>query len=179
MAMSSGSSQPLVLEYKQRRFDGGNEREMIEHIELQNQIFEQQRVATAWQMAGQQVPMYHQQPMHYPQPAPYPHAVQAPPMPQQTVAPAVAPVIKRTPVKDALYKAIILPYIELVLGLSGLLVGNIMFVPLMRNAAVRPEALQRDRQALIEQSWIVVRNSVKSILIAPFAVAKALVKRGK
>lgn len=171
--MASRYSQPLVLEYEQRRFDGGTEREMIEQIEWYQRVFEQQRLAM-----GTPLPHpYTQQsyPMANPVITP-PPSTTASVMPEET--PPVEPEKKKThSLKAKLYQAFIMPYVELVLGLSGVLIGNIMVFSLMKHAATHADVLRTERKALIEHSWAVVRSSVLGILIAPWTALRLCIQK--
>ncbi len=159
--MSSSSSQPLVLEYKKRRFDGDAEKEMIEQIELQHRIFEQQQLAsTGWP----QVHSYHPptiNPMTFPTENSRPN-----PQPSPSKAP------EKLNLSDKLYKAFVLPYIELILGLSGVFIGSVMFVSIMKGTAKGTDILKHERDILVKQSWIVIGNSLCNIFKSPWQALK-------
>lgn len=166
--MSSRYSQPLVLEYKKRRYDGGSEIEIIEHIERQYEAYEQQRMLNGWSMVTPP-PI---QPMAQP-----PMANVGQPGQPVPPSPPPAPVAKKLSFRDKLYKAFIIPWVELVLGLSGITIGMIMSVTLVKGATVNLEILKRERETLIRQSSVVVRNSVLGILFSPITAVKLCLSR--
>jgi hypothetical protein len=176
--MTSRSSQPLVLEYKKRRYDGGSEIEIIEQIELQYQAYEQQqRVAAA--AGAWPAPQYPVNPMGYPM---APQAPQQQPVQQQVAETPIPPpppaqTQQKLSFKQKMYKAFIMPWIELVLGMSGVMIGVIMSITMLRGDHPNLEILRQEQELLIEQSWCVVHNSVMGIFRAPFtAVALSLMK---
>lgn len=161
---SQSSQQPLVLEYKKRRFDGGPEIEQIEQIEYQYRLYEQQRLAAAWH-----APSYMGNPMAAPVPAygyPQQERPQAPPLPPQPRA------AEKVPMKVKMYKVFVMPCVELVLGLSGMLIGSIMMASMMKGASANPDVLQQERKALIDHSWTVVRASLGNIVKSPLVALR-------
>jgi hypothetical protein len=52
-----------------------------------------------------------------------------------------------------------------------------MVVTLMQGAAITPEILAQERQALVQQSWTVVRNSIGQMICAPFVAMGLLLKK--
>lgn len=169
--MASRYSQPLVLEYEQRRFDGGTEREMIEQIEWHQRVFEQQRLAM-----GSQFP-------HPYTPQPYPAANPVITPPPSTTASVVAeetpvkPEKKNRSMKAKLYQAFIMPYVELILGLSGVLIGTIMVFSVMKHASSNADVLKNERNALIHHSWAVVRTSILGIFLSPWMALKLCIQK--
>lgn len=172
--MTSRTPQPLVLEYKKRRYDGGPEREMIEQIELQHRLIEQQRLSAA-SVYGAGAAMG----SIYPMPAPHPET-SAPALPvrgtQQELSNVSAADVASTDLRTALYAIFILPYVELTLGLSGIFISSIMMTSLLRETITQSQLFRQERNALRQHSWAIVRRSFRDIVFAPVLALRLLIK---
>ena len=181
---SNSQRQPYVLEYSKRRFDGGTERELIEQIEMQQQLMEQARQAQIQAMHP-----YMTSPLGYGNTATVPQPVALPPQPQyyqpqpmQHQPMAQEPeMLDEMPVvpqrtltrKGRVMKAAFVPYIELILGLSGLLIGSVMSFVSFRSLGLAPEVVSEERRLLMQHSMRVVRDSVFGIVTSPWRVFQA------
>ncbi len=164
--MTSSSSQHVVFEYQKRRFDGGTERELIEQIELQNIIVNQQRIDIDWQHAYQSL-NYRIDPagLQMPYPAP-PH----PPCYTQQEEVAEETSDKCVSLGSKVYRAFAQPVVELMLGVSGIVVAGIISLPMNRNV----ENMDSNRRLLIKRSVNVIRKSVVDIITSPMKMAALL-----
>jgi hypothetical protein len=169
--MAFKGSQPLILEYKKRRFDGGSEREMIEQIEYQCRIREQQHLEAA--LHQQATVPSHRQGAANPLPKPLP--VQRIPAQQTFPEPQASQPEEKRSFSGNLYKAFIVPYVELVLGMSGILIGYLMIYSLFKGSLLSAEILRQERKALVHHSWAVIRSSLKQIALSPFVAVKLCV----
>ena len=184
---SNSQRQPYVLEYSKRRFDGGTERELIEQIEMQQQLMEQARQAQIQAMhpymtsplgygntavASQQPVMLPPQPQYYQQ---QPMQQHPQPMAQEPDMLDDMPAVPERTLtrRGRVMKAAFVPYIELILGLSGLLIGSVMSFVSFRSLGLAPEVVSEERRLLMQHSMRVVRDSVFGIVTSPWRVFQA------
>lgn len=176
MASNTSGQQPLVLSYDKRRFDGGPEVELIQQIETQ--LFYQAQMqyqAQAGQYGGVTTMQQPVAPQGYPQ-----HGVASVPMaqpmmqqqqqqtPWQQIPPA--PEAPKPKLLSRLYKATVVPYIELILGISGVMIALFMTLVLAKNTDA---GIKHAHQMLIRQSVEVIQHSVGNIVKSPVTVVKA------
>lgn len=183
---SNSQRQPYVLEYSKRRFDGGTERELIEQIEMQQQLMEQARQAQIQAMhpymtsplgygntavASQQPVAMPPQPQYYQQPMQQHHQ----PMTQESDMLDEMPMVPQRTLtrKGRMMKAAFVPFIELILGLSGLLIGSVMSFVSFRSLGLTPEVVSEERRLLMQHSMRVVRDSIHGIVTSPWRVFQA------
>lgn len=171
---SNASQQPLVLSYNKRRFDGGPEIDMIMQIEQQLQWAEQQQRLQPGTLSangyGMAPPMASAPGWDPVMPAP-----QAPPMPVDYPDEAPHHYPPRKPggrLGTRLFHAVVLPYVELFLGLTGVTVGTMM--NLCFSFRIKGmESLRADQHMLMEQSRLAIRHSVSAILWSPWRAVSA------
>jgi hypothetical protein len=151
---SNAFPKPLVLVYKKRRYDGGHEIEMIEQIERMYQARKHGLPGSPLAFhstVGEQVQ--------------WEHSLKAPKAKRRS--------------KGFLYrvkevcKAFLMPEVQLLIGVFGIVLGVILFSPGMKNFFDKEATLKCERAFLFRQSWLVIRKGILGALCAPWAALKA------
>ena len=213
---SRQNRKPLVLEYKKRRFDGGNERELIEQIERQNQLYENHLGRMPGNpMMGHPVfsPImdavsepssinddpthmdYHGVPYRGSMPVPLPpmpaskhgntncHAgMESPfqPMMPEMMHPSefdadlddmLCDTMKEN-FGNKLFRIFMVPVMEIVMGLSGLVIGFMLSSFTFKSKKLDKSRLSEEQRLLFSNSITVFKNGIFGLITSPFAAVK-------
>jgi hypothetical protein len=159
------TNQLAQMIFEKRRYDGGSEVETIANIELLIDTVEARTGGMAELVAADLdggLPAYINLRL------PTERVTQEAPDPEPQPA-AVKPSLGA-----CLFQYVLMPFLELIMGCSGVMAGTLMKIPVLKQQTPNPDEFEQECQQLIGQSKELCRNSVFKILLIPAVLIETL-----
>lgn len=178
------NKQPLVLEYKKRRFDGGTEREIIEQIERQNQLYHQHMSRVQVHLNDEPSHLdYHGYPVGTVDPElmgfdnPFDEPLVPIDVMETSLVKEVGPIEAKSHWTHRLFSVFMVPIMEIVMGLSGLAIGVMLSYFSLKTPPSDKTQFTAEQQALFSNSVTVFKNGLIGLVTSPFEAVRVTLSR--